>query len=157
MGFVTDVAPLLSVLDLQLNASYGNRCLKISNARFPIRARSVRLSISRAAARASAAASRVGKIRPSSPSSMTAAPIPAVPTTQDTVRYTVRFQRWAPGTSSLIAEGDQIADNIKNYDGGVPGGEDQAVLSVVDEPGVAAVVADHRRQAHAHALQKGAK
>ena len=45
-----------------------------------------------------------------------AAPIPAVPTTQDTVRYTVRFQRWAPGTSSLIAEGDQIADNIKNYE-----------------------------------------
>lgn len=45
-----------------------------------------------------------------------AAPAPTVPTTQDTVRFTVRLQRWMPGTSSLIAEGDQIADNIKNYE-----------------------------------------
>ena len=45
-----------------------------------------------------------------------AAPVPADPTVQATVRYTVRFQRWVPGTSALISEGDQIADNIKNFE-----------------------------------------
>jgi len=45
-----------------------------------------------------------------------AAVTPASPTTQDTVRYTVRLQRWAPGTSALVAPDDQIADNIKNYE-----------------------------------------
>lgn len=35
---------------------------------------------------------------------------------QDTVRYTVRLQRWAPGTSALVSKGDQIADNIKNFE-----------------------------------------
>lgn len=45
-----------------------------------------------------------------------AAPGAAAPTTQTTVRYTVRFQRWAPGTSALVSEGDQIADNIKNFE-----------------------------------------
>ena len=47
-----------------------------------------------------------------------AAPIPADPTVQDTVRYTVRLQRWAPGTSALVEVGDQIADNIKNFEVG---------------------------------------
>ena len=37
------------------------------------------------------------------------------PQTASTVRYTVRFQRWAPGTSEMIQIGDQIADNVKNY------------------------------------------
>lgn len=32
-----------------------------------------------------------------------------------TVQYTIRFQRWAEGTSSLIEPGDQLYDNIKNY------------------------------------------
>ncbi len=32
-----------------------------------------------------------------------------------TVRYTIRFQRWAPGTSYLIEPGDQLFDNIKKY------------------------------------------
>ena len=45
-----------------------------------------------------------------------AAPVQADPTVQDTVRYTVRFRRWASGTSVLIQPGDQIADNIKNYE-----------------------------------------
>lgn len=31
-----------------------------------------------------------------------------------TVRYTVCFQRWAEGTSSLIRPGDQLAENSKN-------------------------------------------
>lgn len=35
--------------------------------------------------------------------------------TSSTVRYTVRFQRWPEGTSSIIEAGDQIVDNIKNY------------------------------------------
>ena len=48
---------------------------------------------------------------------------PAVPVQPDpgvtsTVRYTVRFQRWAPGTSVLIQEGDRIADNVRNYEVG---------------------------------------
>jgi len=44
--------------------------------------------------------------------------VPAAPDpgTQSTVRYTVRFQRWATGTSALIGENDQIADNIKNFE-----------------------------------------
>lgn len=48
---------------------------------------------------------------------------PAVPAqtgaaAQDTVRYTVRLQRWTPGSSSLVTPGDQIADNVKNYEVG---------------------------------------
>lgn len=31
-----------------------------------------------------------------------------------TVRYTVRFQKWIEGTSSLIESGDKLVDNIKN-------------------------------------------
>ena len=45
-----------------------------------------------------------------------AAPVPSDPTVQDTVRYTIRLQRWIPGTSALVKEGDQIADNIKNFE-----------------------------------------
>ena len=45
-----------------------------------------------------------------------AAPVQADPTAQDTVRYTIRFQRWNPGTSGLISPGDQVADNVKNFE-----------------------------------------
>lgn len=31
-----------------------------------------------------------------------------------TVRYTIRFQRWIEGTSSIIQPGDKLVDNIKN-------------------------------------------
>ena len=31
-----------------------------------------------------------------------------------TVRYTVRFQKWIEGTSSLIESGDKLVDNINN-------------------------------------------
>lgn len=33
-----------------------------------------------------------------------------------TVQYTLRFQRWAEGTSYLIEPGDQLYDNIKNFE-----------------------------------------
>ena len=38
--------------------------------------------------------------------------------TASTVRYTVRFQRWPEGTSSIIEAGDKVMDNIKNYEMG---------------------------------------
>ena len=43
-------------------------------------------------------------------------PVQSDPTVTSTVRYTVRFQRWAPGTSGVIEAEDQLADNIKNYE-----------------------------------------
>ena len=46
------------------------------------------------------------------------ASVPSDPTVASTVRYTVLFQRWTPGTGELIQPGDQIADNIKNYEVG---------------------------------------
>lgn len=39
----------------------------------------------------------------------------AAPSSTSSVRYTVRLQRCIPGTSELIRDGDQVADNIKNY------------------------------------------
>ena len=42
-------------------------------------------------------------------------PDEVAPTSTSNVRYTVRLQRCIPGTSQLIQEGDQVADNIKNY------------------------------------------
>lgn len=47
-----------------------------------------------------------------------AAQIPSNASTASTVRYTIRFQRWLPGTSELIHPKDSIADNIKNYEVG---------------------------------------
>lgn len=47
-----------------------------------------------------------------------AAPIQANPSAASTVRYTVRFQRWIPGTSGAVQPEDQIADNIKNFEVG---------------------------------------
>ena len=40
----------------------------------------------------------------------------AVTATTATLRYTVRFQKWIEGTSSLIQPGDKLVDNIKNYE-----------------------------------------
>ena len=34
------------------------------------------------------------------------------------MQYTVRFQRWPAGSAQAIHQGDQLADNIKNYDVG---------------------------------------
>lgn len=47
-----------------------------------------------------------------------AAQIPSNTADASTVRYTVRFQQWLPGTSELIQPEDTIADNIKNYEVG---------------------------------------
>lgn len=38
--------------------------------------------------------------------------------TVSTVRYTIRFQRWMEGTSTLIQAGDKLEDTIKNYEMG---------------------------------------
>ena len=40
------------------------------------------------------------------------------PSVISTVRYTIRFQRWAPGVADLVEAGDQLADNVKNYEVG---------------------------------------
>jgi len=66
-----------------------------------------------------------------------AAVVPAGPTAQDTVRYTVRLQRWAPGTSALVEPGDQIADNIKNYEIGTVAAVEAvpAQMQVLDHDG----------------------
>ena len=45
-------------------------------------------------------------------------PVQSDPAATSTVRYTVRFQRWAPGTSHIIEAKDRIVDNIKNYEVG---------------------------------------
>ena len=45
-------------------------------------------------------------------------PDEAAPASTSSVRYTVRLQRCIPGTSELIRTGDQVADNIKNYEVG---------------------------------------
>jgi len=63
-----------------------------------------------------------------------ASTVPAGPAAS-TVRYTIRFQRWAPGTSSLIQPKDQLADNVKNYEIGevVSAQAVPAKIQVVDE------------------------
>lgn len=45
-------------------------------------------------------------------------PVQSDPATASTVRYTVRFKRWMPGTSHVVEAGDRIMDNIKNYEVG---------------------------------------
>ena len=45
-------------------------------------------------------------------------PVQSDPASTSNVRYTVRFLRWAPGTSHVIEAGDRIVDNIKNYEVG---------------------------------------
>ena len=47
-----------------------------------------------------------------------AVPVQSDPAVPSTVRYTVRFQQWLPGTSGIIEEKDRIVDNIKNYEVG---------------------------------------
>lgn len=57
------------------------------------------------------------------------------PTASSTIRYTIRFQRWIPGTSELIQPEDHIADNIKNYEVGqvVSARAVPALVQVADE------------------------
>ena len=45
-------------------------------------------------------------------------PVQADPAAASTVRYTVRFKRWMPGTSHVVEAGDRIIDNIKNFEVG---------------------------------------
>lgn len=45
-------------------------------------------------------------------------PVQSDPGATSTVRYTVRFRRWTPGTSHVIEAGDRIVDNIKNFEAG---------------------------------------
>lgn len=67
-------------------------------------------------------------------------PAPSVevtPQSDSVVRYTVRFQRWREGTSHLIQPGDQIADNVKNYQIGqvVSAQAEPALVQVLDQEG----------------------
>lgn len=41
-------------------------------------------------------------------------PAEVAPQSTSTVRYTIRFQHWAEGTSGLIQPGDTLMDSIKN-------------------------------------------
>lgn len=61
-----------------------------------------------------------------------------------TVRYTVRFQKWIQGTSSLIQSGDKLVDNIKNYElGSVVSSEAVPAQSIhLDHTGRQYVLAD---------------
>lgn len=45
-------------------------------------------------------------------------PVQSDPAVTANVLYTIRFQRWIPGSSELIEAGDQLFDNIKNYEVG---------------------------------------
>ena len=63
----------------------------------------------------------------------------ADPAVTSTVRYTVRFQRWAEGSSSLIEVGDKLTDNIKNYAMGT-------VVSCEAVPAVAQVLDQEERR-----------
>ena len=65
--------------------------------------------------------------------------VPVSPTASSSVRYTIRFQRWIPGTSQAIQPGDQIADNIKNYEIG-------EVVSVQAVPAVIQVADQNSRR-----------
>ena len=47
-----------------------------------------------------------------------AAQLPSNSASSSTVRYTVRFEAWIPGTSEMIRPDDRISDNIKNYEVG---------------------------------------
>ena len=47
-----------------------------------------------------------------------AVPAQSDPTVTSTVRYTVRFQRWAPGMVDVIEAEDRLVDNVKNYEVG---------------------------------------
>ena len=65
--------------------------------------------------------------------------VPMDPSVTSTVRYTVRFQRWFPGTSGVVQPDDQIADNIKNYEVG-------KVVSVETVPSRVQVVDEEERR-----------
>lgn len=67
------------------------------------------------------------------------APAPAGYTASSDVRYTIRFRRWAPGSSGAVKAGDKIADNIKNYEVG-------QVVSVQAVPALAQVPDQNSRR-----------
>ena len=67
------------------------------------------------------------------------APAPAGSTASSDVRYTIRFRRWAPGSSGAVKAGDKIADNIKNYEVG-------QVVSVQAVPALAQVPDQNSRR-----------
>lgn len=66
-------------------------------------------------------------------------PAQADPASSSTVRYTIRFQRWAPGSESAIQPEDRIADNIKNYEVG-------RVVSAQAVPALVQVADDESRR-----------
>ena len=55
------------------------------------------------------------------------------------MRYSIRFERWAEGSSSLIEAGDKLTDNIKNYALGT-------VVSCEAVPAVAQVLDQEERR-----------
>ena len=67
------------------------------------------------------------------------APAPAGSIASSDVRYTIRFRRWAPGSSGAVKAGDKIADNIKNYEVG-------QVVSVQAVPALAQVPDQNSRR-----------
>ena len=64
-----------------------------------------------------------------------AAQLPSNSASSSTVRYTVRFEAWIPGTSEMIRPDDRISDNIKNYEVGrvVSAQAVPALIQVADE------------------------
>jgi hypothetical protein len=56
-----------------------------------------------------------------------------------TVRYVVRFQKWLEGTSTMIQEGDQLVDTIKNYELG-------QVVDVTAIPATSMILNQNSRQ-----------
>lgn len=69
------------------------------------------------------------------------------PSASSTVRYTVRFQRWQAGTSSLIESGDNLVDNVKNFEMGT-------VVSAKAVPAVVQVL-DHQNGRYVDAVVDG--
>ena len=67
------------------------------------------------------------------------APAPAGSIASSDVRYTIRFRRWAPGSSGAVKAGDKIADNIKNCEVG-------QVVSVQAVPALAQVPDQNSRR-----------
>ena len=67
------------------------------------------------------------------------APAPAGSIASSDVRYTIRFRRWAPGSSGAVKAGDKSADNIKNYEVG-------QVVSVQAVPALAQVPDQNSRR-----------
>lgn len=76
-----------------------------------------------------------------------AAPGSDVPSASSTVRYTLRFQRWQEGTSSLVQPGDKLVDNVKNFEMGT-------VVSAEAVPAEVQVL-DHQNGRYVNAVVDG--